>query len=645
MTKPKLFPPRTTIKPGNDFYAHINGNWQRHVHVPPHSTSYGVSEEMEEQIAKELQKEMKKSVKEVKNGGQLSNEEEEIGTLALSALQPSYQKESVAFLESLIHKLGCMRDVNDVASTIGDFCRYRVNTLLSITSGPESKHSRKIRISIGIGEMGLPDVSYYKATAPGKMRTLLGYIRLLRTLGEKFNIPKLELLAGFESESANPMKDSFGDDEVLMKGSTLAKKYREIPWDIIFANTLNFSNNESDNTTFIIKSQKWLKYVNKLFRTLTVSQWKIWLSGNIILHALPVLPPPYDDYHFALFGKMLRGQKKKVPELDFALDLCEKWLPVSLGKVFEDCCLDTENVRIARKLADNIMDAAIRRIHVTNWLDSTTKRKAISKVKHVYIGLGVPEVWPHTVEPELVHNNLLKNILKLGESQTETDLNATKHSLAIRSWDDQSFAVNAYYYSEANRLLIPGGILRFPFIDKKLSDGWNYGGIGSVMGHELTHAFDMDGKDFNEHGDEVSWWLPADNRRYYNITQQLVDLFNNSKFKKHPVNGSLTLSENISDLGGVAIALEALETILKNKKCSDEEKKQEYIDFFTSYAVSWRVKEKQARSLQRLIMDRHSPAELRVNLVVSQFQQWYDVFNVTEGDSLFIPPEKRIRIF
>ena len=151
------------------------------------------------------------------------------------------------------------------------------------------------------------------------------------------------------------------------------------------------------------------------------------------------------------------------------------------------------------------------------------------------------------------------------------------------------------------------------------------------------------GKEFNEKGDSVSWWLPSDNRAYNQITKSLVTLFSKTKYKGHAVSGTLTLSENIADLGGLAIALLALEKVIT--KLSEEEKKQQYIDFFTSYAVSWRIKEKQAASLQGLIMDRHAPAQLRVNLVVAQFEQWYKAFDVKEDDDLYIPLQERIDIF
>ena len=642
--KPALFTPRKSEAPGNDFYTYINGNWLRQAHMPPFISSYSVSEEIEDTVAFELQREINKAVNDVKKDVKmLSKEKEEIGTLALSALHTSYQKNSVSFLKTLVDKLGCIRDTDDVASTMGDFCRFRVDTLLSIFASPESKHSNTIRMCIGTGSIGLPDSSYYKATAPGKMRTLLAYIQLLRKLGKDFDVPGLELLANLESTSILPLSKASNDYEVLMTGSELVAKYKSIPWGVLFQSALDLSPSEWSHKTFLIISKLWLQHINKLFRELTIQQWKIWLAGNLILHALPILPPPYDDYHFSLFGKRLRDQTEKLPQKNLTLSVCQQWLTVSLGKVFEKCCLDHDDVRAARALSETIKEAAIERIKITPWLDISTRRKAVSKVKHVYIGIGSPEKWPKTFEATLVKDNLLKNILSLGEARTRNDMELTKHALNVHSWDDPVFAVNAYYYNQGNRLLIPGGILRFPFFDKEKSHGWNYGGLGTAMGHEITHAFDIEGKDFNDKGDSISWWTPNDNRKYNAITKKLVELFATTKYRGRPVNGTLTLSENIADLGGVAISLAALEEALHNK--SEKEKKQQYIDFFTSYAVSWRVKEKKASSFQSLFMDRHAPPPLRVNLVVSQFQQWYDAFDITMNDALYIDVKDRLSIF
>jgi len=234
----------------------------------------------------------------------------------------------------------------------------------------------------------------------------------------------------------------------------------------------------------------------------------------------------------------------------------------------------------------------------------------------------------------------------LGEDSTNSDLLKLNKNVDIENrWEDAIYAVNAYYYSEVNQIILPAGSLQWPFYHLLAPQGWNFGGLGAVIGHEMTHAFDSDGKNYNEYGVEENWWTANDNIEYKKRTTALVELFNNSKVLGHSVNGILTLNENISDLGGLAIALDALKLEITSQTLPKEAEKQVYQNFFIAYSVSWRIKEKQEKILQGLFLDRHAPAPLRVNLIVSQFDEWYTAFDIKVSDKLYIPPEERIRIF
>jgi putative endopeptidase len=236
--------------------------------------------------------------------------------------------------------------------------------------------------------------------------------------------------------------------------------------------------------------------------------------------------------------------------------------------------------------------------------------------------------------------------LRVGEWQTEYEIQRLgEKRQKQKDWDEPIFDVNAYYYSQANEFVLPTGSLYWPFFSMSSPLGWNHGGVGCIIGHEITHAFDKEGKDYDPDGFSKKWWTTVDNRAYNKKTKALIELFNKQKVFGHPISGSLTLSENIADLGGMAIALHALRKKIKTLNLNEDEQKEAYRQFFTSYAVSWRVKEKPAKVLQSLFLDHHSPAHLRVNLIVSQFQEWYEAFDVEPGNTLFIPPEDRIRIF
>jgi len=249
--------------------------------------------------------------------------------------------------------------------------------------------------------------------------------------------------------------------------------------------------------------------------------------------------------------------------------------------------------------------------------------------------------------PPLSNDQLLENICILESARTEQDLERIGTKQLAGKWDEAPYVVNAYFYQETNHLIIPAANLLWPMfsIEEETHLGWNYGSLGALVGHEITHAFDKTGQEFDEHGVQRSWWTAEDRREYSKKTKTLKTLFSKQSIQERHVNGESTLNENIADLGGLGIALDALHSTMQELNLSEAQQKKELHSFFCSYAVSWRTKERVQRHLQNLLLDQHAPVEFRVNLIVSQFDDWYEVFGVGPSHSLYIPPADRIRIF
>jgi putative endopeptidase len=330
------------------------------------------------------------------------------------------------------------------------------------------------------------------------------------------------------------------------------------------------------------------------------------------------------------------------------LNVLKENIPHNLGYAYVDHDVLPKLKTTAIALVENLRIATIKRIRDLKWMTKETKVKAIEKCKAMLFQVAYPDKWEFELdETKIDPTRMLMNIWNLAKYDTDVMIKHLKRGKINEkeNWEDGVFEVNAYYYSDKNLMVIPAGILQTPFFDLKRSQAWNFGGIGAAIGHEITHGFDDDGRLYNKNGVMKDWWSTEDADKYKEMSQSLIELFNKATYMGGKVNGDLTLSENIADLGGVSIALEALEIEFAKNNYNDVAKKTAYKEFFTSYAVSWRNKDRAKKAKQSLLLDKHAPAPLRVNLIVRQFAEFYAAFDIGESDPGYIPIGDRIQVW
>ena len=636
--------PDPRIKPGDDFYKHINSTWLRHIHMPAYLSSYGVSEEIETAIEKELETILYSALGQVRSKEDMDIDHNTtlLGTYMNSALHTPSQRNNVELTKKMVSSLQCMRDCTDVCSTLGDSARHRVRTsLLQVSVGPRETDVRRLHISLRPGELGLPDSTYYLDKTPSMMRTLNAYVKLLARLGADFGVEGMENIIGLEFEAAKVMKKTEDEREEFMSGRTLERRYPHICWDRFAKTALDMTIKDFHETDFIVISSLWLSALDKWCKTLTVEQWRVWLAAQIILYNLPYLPPPYDDLHFEFYGARLRDQTEKLPQKKLALYSAQQWLAGPLGHAYIKNFTEPATKKHVEIVAEKIIEVAADRLKINRWLAPATCHEAVKKVRDITVNIS------HPVKPDLDYlksvrlssKDFIKNIYTLGAAELQRDLKRAGKILDKCHWDEAVYMVNAFYYPEGNRLIMPAGIIRYPFYSEK-DDALTYGALGATIGHEITHAFDVDGKEYDSDGNYGPWWTPTDNAHYKKITQKLVRQYESTSYFGKPLNGELTLSENIADIGGLSFALEAYK-----KKMGTSLTDNHLRHFFEAYAISWRTKERREKALQGLFMDVHSPPLLRVNNVVRHFDDWYRIFNVGIGDALYLDPQDRLHHF
>lgn len=627
-----------------DFYLCVNKSWLRSVHVPPFKSAFGVSEEIEAQIEAHLFSIASKSQMAFREAQTTKTLPTMIGAIVESALKTTNQPKNIQLLQVHLGRLNCLETKEQVAKVLGEYCRARIGTLFRIDGTYLDTQNGKYCLQIRRGTIGLPDRLYYQDSSPGRWKTIHFYTQYLDKVSAQLGIASVSPIVQIEKKLAPYiLMKKVSETPKEMHGTQLESKYRHIPWNNLFQ---AYGVQDWRRRVYSVESQEWISIVNSLFEKEDISFWKLLFQSELIHHSVAYLPPPYDDYHYEFFRKRLKGQAMKLPQKYLMLEVLTEYAAPFLSKLYKEEFLTSSFRENASQFAKEIQSAAIHRLDSVEWLQPKTREAAKEKVEKMRLSIAYPDSFGVTPLPLVNPECLLETIFSLSVWKTEDDIRrlGTKRK-DQKGWEDPIYAVNGYYYSEDNELIIPAGSLLSPFYEESKPLGWNYGGVGVVMGHEITHAFDEEGKEYDPTGHRKSWWSSHDKKQYEEKTKQIIKVFSSQKVLGNSVDGESTLSENIADLGGLAIALDALNLELKRRKCSLEEQKRAYQQFFISYAVSWRVKERKEKQIQGLLVDRHAPTPLRVNLIVNQFQEWYDAFDIQETDPMYVDPKKRLKIF
>jgi len=602
----------------NDFYTWVNNDWLEKVHVPSFENDFGASEEVERCI-------FNISMQIIEDINPKTPGEKMLKQLADSSLHNNSQYNSVDFLQSILKTLICIHTKEDVMKHFAEIASASFTSIFNLqyTVRPD-KHAY---ILLNPDIPGLP-IEYYNDSNKTE-----AYIKLLKQLGELLDIPGLEDIQ-FERNLNLSIESMWSSVPIYSKGSKLVTKFPKIPWATWFE-TLGIS--DWKQKTFYYNSPRWIRNLGKMLDEIPIDYWKIYIARTYIINALPYLPPPFNELEYDFFGRLIQGQKIKTPKKELLVHIVHDYMPDIFSEIFWNNSGSNEILGEMKYFTSTLVTAAKHRLAQTNWLKQSTRIAAIEKVGAMSIQIVRPSKWPNPKYLELDSKNLLKNIFLLGKWKLDIMLEREGHLYTF--WEEGIYRVNAYYFNESNEILIPYGTITQPFYTSN-NIPWNYGALGALIGHEMCHGFDEDGKDYSETGERKKWWTRYDNIAYNHKVKDLINLYGNEKVLGKHVNGKQTLSENIADLGGVGIALQALK-----EHTSYENRLKDYRTFFVAYATSWRTKYRDEKLKTSLETDHHSPAPLRVNLIVSQFDEWYEAFNIDSSFPFYRKPEDRIRIF
>jgi len=425
---------------------------------------------------------------------------------------------------------------------------------------------------------------------------------------------------------------------------TLDELKKEIPgfdWDV-YLNKLGVQGVTSLNVAQIPPVKEAVAIIN----TLPMDKQIAYLQWKLIDSAASYLSADFDEQNFAFYGKVMSGKKEQQPRWKRAVSTVNGVLGEAVGQMYVEKYFPAAAKERMTQLVKNLQVALGERIQNLEWMGDSTKAKAMEKLNSFYVKVGYPDKWKDYTKLNVEKDSYWANIKRASDFAVEEMLAKAGKPVDIDEWHMTPQTVNAYYNPTTNEICFPAGILQYPFFDMNADDAFNYGAIGVVIGHEMTHGFDDQGRQFDKEGNLKDWWTADDATRFNERSKVLVDFFNNIEVLPGlQANGELTLGENIADHGGLQVAYQAFKNATKEAPLADVDGFTPEQRFFLAYAGVWagNIRDEQIRVYTK--SDPHSLGRWRVNGALPHINAWYDAFGITETDPLYIAPENRASIW
>ena len=628
-----------TRRPGDGFYSYVNKKWLQKHHISSWQSEFGVSDEMEHATDKELL-EILNSLTSLKN----IHLTPKTARGHLQLLGHIWKNKSIqsdeSYLQVCLHELIEFKNETDISRFFGWLVRS-IPTIIDIGAREELVEPYAVRATLGIGSLILPN-KYYLDKSLRTSDVWKAYEEFIGICSIELGLPYL--LKGIDAEVklAHIITKPFIHLSQNKSGNGLTRWVSEFEWTG-FMEGLDIDSHWRKRTWAVDSSER-VKDVLEWLCSADTEYIVGLLSLHLVRFSAPYLRTEIRDAHDKLFLQALNGVDKRPPESEVFLNNIKQILPDAL------CILYSENHKAPgvlegiSELASDLQAAAVEVMSASDIFTKRTRSKVIEKLHRMRfeIGKGVPAPLPAvTYTPD----SLLHTILTInGARIREIPLVTGKGTDNLHS-SYPCYVANASYFAESNKIVIPWGILQEPFYYKGAPLGWNHGGIGAVVCHEMTHGFDLEGSMYSPRGVYKEWWTRKNRNSFSKETRKVARFFSKFKHYGKAINGEKTLSENWADLGGLTISLHSLKTKLDTIQASKLQRMTAYRNFFISYAVSWRTLVRKKKMLFSMIQSVHAPSQDRVDRNVPQFQEWVDAFNVRETDNLYLDPKDRLKFF
>ncbi len=638
----------TSVKPGDDFFAYMNGTWVKETEIPADKSRYGGFDILRD----EAQDDVKVIIEESATGDfAKGSDEQKVGDLYKSYMDMDARNEiGITPLASVFEQINGISNYDDLAIYMAAARIRGASMPIDIDQLVDWNDADKYSMMVTQGGLGLPDREYYTKDDEKSEELRVAYVE---------HISKMFNLAGLPDE--NTAAQTVMEFETILAEQNMTKEdsrnraqnyqtFARENWGDVMPHfnwdawLEEFGAPEIDS--LVLYMVDYLRALDGIIQDTDLDTWKTYLTWNAINTDAGILNEDLDKQNFDFYSTTLSGTKEQLPMWRRAVTTVNGSVGEIVGKVYVSKHFPPEAKKRMEQLVANLVRAYEKSINELDWMGEETKVEALRKLSKFSPKIGYPDKWRDYSALDIDAGDLYGNLQRAARAEHNRQIDRHNGPVDRGEWGLTPQTVNAYYDPALNQIVFPAAILQPPFFNLTADDAVNYGAIGAVIGHELGHGFDDQGSTFDGDGALRNWWTDEDRAEFEKRTGELVAQYNAfAPFDDLHVNGEFTLGENIGDLGGITIGLLAYKTSLNGEEAPVIDGFTGIQRVFLGFSQVWRSKSRDERLRRQIATDPHAPAIYRANGAVRNVPEWYDAFDVQEGDALYLPPEERVKIW